>query len=160
LSDSLDELRKRWLGKADLRFAGESRCEPGPRTRAPPAALGRSLATRAGSQGVARHELHESRERDFKTRDHHFDPPSVSVLATRPRGATERLRPESERLAGAFEQQLGGRSQRAGGALMVGSGVEVLEQSADQGGDRGRQRGGVGMAVGAQSGTRWSAASQ
>src|SRR5436190_7415923 len=46
------EPRKRWLGKADLRFAGENRCEPGPRNRAPPAVLGRSdVAARAGSQG-------------------------------------------------------------------------------------------------------------
>jgi hypothetical protein len=61
-------IHKRWRGRADLRFAGESRCEPGPRSRAPPAALGRSLRTRAGTEGVARDELHESRERDSNPR--------------------------------------------------------------------------------------------
>ena len=59
--------------------------------------------------------------------------------------------PVRVRLAGVAlgREQFRDRSERVGGAFKVGGGVEIAEQSANCGGDRGCQGDSVGVSVGA-----------
>ncbi len=56
---------------------------------------------------------------------------------------------QADRLPGLGGEQFRDRSEPVGGALVIGGGIEILEEPAYYGDDRGGQRDGVGVAVSA-----------